>query len=371
MAILPYMTEQERRALLEFEAPAKLLGKFHLWKPCMAQNPARPDEAWVQSRCGRMERASIVKIFGIGARGDVKCVACFGPPVQPKEKTMATKIGGAGNLAEDDLPGMLAVQKATAEKQWPHTDDAQEWARRWAEQFGTNPAMAADEGTMIAWFANALVAGKDAAAAASPSPSPGFVLLPWLARCSWKEQTCVLCALRGPDAGASAKVKSWTRFLRAAACRNADPSDRFMRPEERQTFVEIESTSQDLLNMLPVHYLAHLMHALQIIGLRHDDAQTSRVARCAYLDLCGYLHLKPEPDGEMEIRLSDRVQLATSNLEHASLGNEVTPDGIVHRCSCGWVSRPCFSNMVASNLGADHREAVTRNPTLVDKHMTP
>jgi hypothetical protein len=206
----------------------------------------------------------------------------------------------------DDLPGMLAVQKATAEKRWPHTDDAQEWARNWIEQVKTNPDMASDEvSRLIAWFATALVAGKDAAAAAGPSP--GFVLLPWLARCSWKEQTCVLCALRGPDAGASQKVKAWTRFLRAAACRNADPSDRFMRKEERQAFVEIEATSQDLLNMLPVHYLAHLMHALQIVGLRHDDHGTARTARCAYLDLCGYLHLKPEPDGEMEIRLADRT----------------------------------------------------------------
>lgn len=44
-------------------------------------------------------------------------------------------------------------------------------------------------------------------------------------------------------------------------------------------------------------------------------------------------------------------------MAHQSLGNEVTPDGIVHRCSCGWVSRPCFSNMIASIEGQDHREA--------------
>lgn len=46
--------------------------------------------------------------------------------------------------------------------------------------------------------------------------------------------------------------------------------------------------------------------------------------------------------------------------DHNSLGNEVIPgEGIVHRCSCGWVSRPCFSNAVASNLGTDHREAAS------------
>jgi hypothetical protein len=43
--------------------------------------------------------------------------------------------------------------------------------------------------------------------------------------------------------------------------------------------------------------------------------------------------------------------------QHKSEGNEVTADGIVHRCSCGWVSRACFSNMIASSLGMAHREA--------------
>jgi hypothetical protein len=48
-------------------------------------------------------------------------------------------------------------------------------------------------------------------------------------------------------------------------------------------------------------------------------------------------------------------------MTHQSLGNEVTPDGIVHRCSCGWVSRPCFSNMIASVEGQDHRAAAAGN----------
>lgn len=42
--------------------------------------------------------------------------------------------------------------------------------------------------------------------------------------------------------------------------------------------------------------------------------------------------------------------------EHRSMGNEVVKGGIIHKCSCGWVSRPCFSNMTASALGMDHRD---------------
>lgn len=34
------------------------------------------------------------------------------------------------------------------------------------------------------------------------------------------------------------------------------------------------------------------------------------------------------------------------------------PGGIVARCICGWVSRPCFSSMVASNEFQTHRDGV-------------
>lgn len=42
--------------------------------------------------------------------------------------------------------------------------------------------------------------------------------------------------------------------------------------------------------------------------------------------------------------------------EHVGLHNEVRDGGIVHVCSCGWISRPCFSSIIASNEGQDHRD---------------
>lgn len=42
--------------------------------------------------------------------------------------------------------------------------------------------------------------------------------------------------------------------------------------------------------------------------------------------------------------------------DHYSIGNEVQPDGIVSKCVCGWISRPAFSNMIATILGEEHRE---------------
>ncbi len=41
--------------------------------------------------------------------------------------------------------------------------------------------------------------------------------------------------------------------------------------------------------------------------------------------------------------------------EHKSLGNYVEEDGVVNKCSCGWVSRPCFSPAIATIEGRKHR----------------
>lgn len=41
--------------------------------------------------------------------------------------------------------------------------DAQAWARAFVEHVQKNPSIATDEGTMIGWFANAIMRGYDEA----------------------------------------------------------------------------------------------------------------------------------------------------------------------------------------------------------------
>ena len=41
------------------------------------------------------------------------------------------------------------------------TFDASIWAKEWMRITGENPSIPVDEGTMIAWFANAIMAGYD------------------------------------------------------------------------------------------------------------------------------------------------------------------------------------------------------------------
>ena len=64
---------------------------------------------------------------------------------------------------EQELTGMLALAEGVKAGEWPHTMDAQVWARKWLEITADKPEVATDEGAMIGWFANAIMAGYDTA----------------------------------------------------------------------------------------------------------------------------------------------------------------------------------------------------------------
>lgn len=50
--------------------------------------------------------------------------------------------------------------------------DARDWARAFVEHVNKNPDIATDEGTMIGWFANAIMRGYDTARAKYERASP-------------------------------------------------------------------------------------------------------------------------------------------------------------------------------------------------------
>jgi hypothetical protein len=127
-------------------------------------------------------------------------------------------------------------------------------------------------------------------------------------RCSWKEQTVLLCALRGPDAGGTPELKAWTRWLRNIILENAAPKKTFMREDWCPSFYKIAEDKPLALDMLPVHYLTHLMHAFQVVWVRHPLTKEALVARAQYEALVAFLHLEPELEDEMICRLSDEVE---------------------------------------------------------------
>lgn len=79
-----------------------------------------------------------------------------------------------GNMSEDtELDGMAAVAQGVAEQRWPHTMDAEVWVKEWMKTIREfPPGYEKDEGFMLCWFANAIMAGYDTAMSRKESMVP-------------------------------------------------------------------------------------------------------------------------------------------------------------------------------------------------------
>lgn len=75
----------------------------------------------------------------------------------------AIAIENEESIEDEELPGMLALFEKVSKQEWPHTMDASIWADKWFETLQKHPEIHKDKGTMIGWFANAIMAGYDTA----------------------------------------------------------------------------------------------------------------------------------------------------------------------------------------------------------------
>ena len=89
----------------------------------------------------------------------------YNQTINPKSECLpgTSALNIAIKQIEEELPGMLALQLAVERGEWPHTMDAQVWVQKWMETIKEHPNIPTDEGTMVGWFANAIMAGWDAA----------------------------------------------------------------------------------------------------------------------------------------------------------------------------------------------------------------
>ena len=67
-----------------------------------------------------------------------------------KNDSAASLVRSDALLGSDGLP-------------WPQTFDGQTWAKEFIRHVQERPEIATDEGTMIGWFANAIMVGYDRA----------------------------------------------------------------------------------------------------------------------------------------------------------------------------------------------------------------
>lgn len=125
----------------------------------------------------------------------------------------------------------------------------------------------------------------------------------WLESLSFKQQTVLLTALRGCD-GISKEdcTKKLVRDLRRVILKDAAPTaGQFMSVCKLTDVLPLV----DNMDMYPMHWLMHYIHAVEIVGYNHPDFGIKNKYHNMYLSLVDGLHLQPETKEQNDTRLKD------------------------------------------------------------------
>ena len=168
------------------------------------------------------------------------------------------------------------------------------------------------------------------------------VLQPWVEELTMMKQTVLLSAIRGPDGvekyDPSKLLLRWYRrcVLRSALLRGGTidnpydqlvggsfmgpsitlPADRVeLWPEMMQ--VDVVGSYLRVLDMIPHHFQLHLLHGAEIIGYKHPVPLIRGWWHRTYLRLVSDMHLFPETEGHLDLRLGDDREAWASRTDEA------------------------------------------------------
>lgn len=135
------------------------------------------------------------------------------------------------------------------------------------------------------------------------------VLKVWVMRLGRRHQGVLLTAVRGCDtAPKDDPSKLFTRCLRGvilnAHCGDAKKAQTFMEEIEPANEAERFRKFRTNLDHYPHHFIAHMMHAIEIIGYKHPDLETRDRWHSYYLRLCKGLHVNAETEEQLDTRLN-------------------------------------------------------------------
>lgn len=151
------------------------------------------------------------------------------------------------------------------------------------------------------------------------------VLQDWTFGISFMQQSVLLTAVRGPDGVPKYHpVKYLLRWYRRCILLSSsfgrvidNPIDSdggsFLGPSIGPHANSPAHSMDDLVSLylkatdeLPHHFQMHFMHAAEIVGYKHPDAETRQWWHKVYERLVYDLHLFPETEEQMDRRLGDR-----------------------------------------------------------------
>jgi hypothetical protein len=138
------------------------------------------------------------------------------------------------------------------------------------------------------------------------------ILRDWVAELPLREQGTLLAAVRGcdltPKFPLDAPERQLVAFVRWTFMYPADEREVDYQPGSFMSRIPPADFKPSCVGHYPLHWVMHIVHALEVIGYRHPDRVISYQCRCLYADFVKSFHLSEETFTEMRERLcEDRI----------------------------------------------------------------
>jgi len=142
------------------------------------------------------------------------------------------------------------------------------------------------------------------------------VVKEWLSDLPWKQQTVLLASFRGCDGlPKQDPSKVFTKAMRATLIKNADKNSTFQQNNEVLLDDENKALIDDFfidcsigsMDAYPVHWMMHLLHAAEIVMYKCPIENYQMYWEYFYLTGVKALHLNPETEEQLDVRLSDCI----------------------------------------------------------------
>ena len=133
------------------------------------------------------------------------------------------------------------------------------------------------------------------------------VIKEWAWSLSWKQQAVILSALRGCDmADKEDPAKPFCRRLRSVVLENGGANDT---AEFMMANISVDDITKftKKIDLYPVHFLLHLIHAAEVIGFNHPDTEEAAFWNTFYNSMVHAFHMIPETKEMNDFRLRDGV----------------------------------------------------------------
>jgi hypothetical protein len=134
------------------------------------------------------------------------------------------------------------------------------------------------------------------------------ILQPWVSGLVLRHQgvlvTAAYCCDSSPKHDSSKLFsRCYRNVVLRAHCGDAKNSRSFIEEVTTRELHERFNNFRKNLDHYPHHYVMHVVHAIEIIGYKHPDADIRQHWNSFYLKLCDGLHVNPETENELDARL--------------------------------------------------------------------